>query len=185
MSTALPHETRTLPAGTWRSDAIHSSVGFAVRHMVVSTYRGELPEFEAVLTVDDAGARLEGRAPVATITGRDPNLTAHLAGPDFFDAERHPYVSFRSTRMERRADGELVVEGELTLKGITRPVVLVGALEGPVDDPFGLARLGLSLEGIVDRREFDINFEIPLPGGEMGLGNDVRLEAQVELVRES
>jgi polyisoprenoid-binding protein YceI len=184
MSTALAHETRTLPSGTWRSDGIHSAVGFAVRHMVVSTFRGELPEFDVTLVAGDGEPRLEGSAPVAAITTKDPNLTAHLAAPDFFDAERHPEVRFASTAIELRPDGELIVEGELTIKGITRPVVLLGALEGPAEDPFGGSRIGLSLEGTVDRREFDLNWNMPLPGGGLAVGNEVRLVAQVELVRE-
>jgi polyisoprenoid-binding protein YceI len=184
MSTTLAHQTRTIPAGTWRSDAVHSAVGFAVRHMVVSTFRGELPEFDVTLVAGDGEPRLEGRAPVAAISTRDPNLTAHLASPDFFDAERHPDVRFASTAIELRPDGELLVEGELTIKGISRPVVLLGALEGPLEDPFGGTRLGLTLEGSVDRREFDLTWNMPLPGGGLAVGNDVRLVAQVELVRE-
>lgn len=180
MSTlAAPERTTSVPTGTWKTDLVHSWLGFSARHMVVSTFRGEFPAFEAVL---EDGV-LTGSAPVSSVVTRDENLTGHLASPDFFDAERHPEVTFRSTSL-RFADGELVVEGELTMAGTTKPVTLRGALSGPTEDPYGIERIGIELSGVVDRREFGMGWQAEMPGGGLVLGYDVAIAAQLELTRQ-
>ena len=110
MSTAQTStETTALPAGVWTRDPIHSSLEFSVKHMVVATFRSSLPDFDSTLTVDDRGAVLEGVGRVASVVTPDPNLTGHLQSPDFFDAELHPEVRFRSTEIVRRGDEIRVV----------------------------------------------------------------------------
>ena len=181
MTTLAPIGVDALPAGTWSSDPLHSSVAFSVRHMV-SQFRGELSEFTGALVVDADGARLEARGPVTSIRTQDENLNAHLLSPDFFDAERTPEVSLRSTAIRREGD-EVVVEAELTMKATTRPVVLRGTLTGPVEDPWGGQRAGLALETVVDRRDFGLDWNAALPGGGFVVGHDVTISAEVELVR--
>jgi polyisoprenoid-binding protein YceI len=183
MSTLAPTPITAIPAGTWTADALHSSVAFSVRHMV-STFRGELSEFTGALTVGDAGAVLEASGQAASIRTQDANLNAHLLAPDFFDVERTPEVSFRSTSVVQDGDG-VVVEGDLTMKGVARPVVFRGTLAGPVDDPFGGRRAGLAIETVVDRRDFGLDWNTPLPGGGVVLGHDVTISAEVELVLEA
>jgi polyisoprenoid-binding protein YceI len=169
--------------GTWRADVTHSSIVFAVRHMGISMFRGEVTEFDVVATGGEQIA-LTGSGRVASIVTRDDTLTAHIGAPDFFDAERHPEI-----RVESRAvdiDGDAVtVHATLTMKGIARDVVLTGSLAGPVEDPFGGTRIGLSLETTIDRRDFGLDFVLPMPGGGPALGWKVRLGAELELVRES
>src|SRR5262245_6917763 len=126
MSTITTTEL-ALPTGTWTLDKIHSSVAYSVRHSGVSLFKGGLAEFDASL--DDA--RLHGSADVAGITVQDENLEGHLLSPDFFDAERFPRVSFTSTAI-RRAGDEIVVEGEVEIRGVTQPVTLTGTIGGPV-----------------------------------------------------
>jgi polyisoprenoid-binding protein YceI len=171
---------RTVPAGRWSADPVHSSLGFAVRHMGVTPFRGGFARFEA--TLEDG--RLDGSAPVAAVVTDDDNLTGHLLSPDFFDAERHPELRFSSTEIRRDGDS-LVVVGELTLKGTTLPVELRGQVTGPVADPYGGTRLGLELETTIDRTAFGIDWNTPLPSGEPLLGDDVRLTAQLELVEDA
>jgi chromate reductase len=149
-------------AGAWRADVAHSSVRFAVAHMVVSTFRGELTEFEATFEAGADRLALTGSGRVASVTTRDDTLTAHLRAPDFFDADRYPEIRLASTSVAVAGD-RVTVEAGLTIKGITRPVVLTGTLAGPVDDPFGGARLGLDLEGTIDRRDFGLDWNLP-PG---------------------
>jgi polyisoprenoid-binding protein YceI len=185
MSTAIPQATQAIPAGTWRSDPVHSSVEFSVRHMVVSTFRGRLPEFEATLTSTPEGVTLAGSAPVDRITTDEPDLTAHLQSPEFFDAERHPEASFRSTGVQPEGEDRLTIAGELTIKGITRPVELRGTVVGPVTDPYGNERLGLELETTIDRFDYDMRWSMPLPDGGLAVSRDVRLHAQLELLREA
>ena len=177
---SITEAVQAVPTGTWITDPVHSSIGFAVRHMGVTPFRGGFSRFEAKL----ADGRLEGTTPVETIVTDDENLTGHLLSPDFFDAERHPELRFSSTEI-RREEGKVVVSGELTLKGVTKPVELHGTITGPLADPYGGTRLGLELETTIDRHEFGIDWNAPLPSGEPVVGSDVELVAQFELVKES
>jgi polyisoprenoid-binding protein YceI len=175
--TAIPE---TLPTGTWTSDPIHSSVGFAVRHMGVTPFRGGFRDFDATL----AGGRLAGAARVESITTEDETLTGHLLSPDFFDADRHPDLRFEAADIRRDGE-EVVVVGHLTLKGETRPVELRGAIGGPITDPYGNTRIGLALETTIDRTEFGIDWNAELPSGGQMLANEVELTAHLELVQQA
>jgi polyisoprenoid-binding protein YceI len=185
MSTATKQATQTIPTGTWQSDPVHSSVGFAVRHMVVSTFHGQLPEFHATLVSTPEGATLTGTAPLGAVTTDQADLTAHLLSPEFFDVERHPTASFRSERIVREGEDGVVVQGELTIKGITHPVELRGQIVGPVTDPYGNEHLGLELSGTIDRFDYDMRWNMPLPDGGLAVGKDVRLRADLELLKEA
>jgi len=169
-----------IPTGTWTSDPVHSSIGFAVKHMGVTPFRGTFKTFEASL----ADGKLVGSAPVETIQTDDENLTAHLLSPEFFDAERQPALRFESTDIRRDGD-DVTVDGELTLKGVSRPVELRGTISGPLGDPYGNDRLGLELETTIDRTEFGIDWNAELPSGGQVLANDVKLTAQLELVQQA
>ena len=171
-------ETRTaLPTGTWQVDPVHSTVEFSVKHMIVANFRGGFDAFD--VTVDEAGIR--GTVEVASVRVSEPNLTRHLLSPDFFDAERHPQLSFDSATIGM-TDDELVVDGELTLKGVTRPVAIRGTVSGPVTSFDGSSRLGLELETIIDRTAYGLDWNAPLPTGGFAVGNDVKLHAELELV---
>ncbi len=176
MSTTTQIE-QAVPTGTWTLDKLHSSVGFAVRHSGVSLFKGGLTDFDAEL-VDGT---LLGSAAVTSITVDDETLGGHLLSPDFFDVQRHPRVSFTSTSVTRTGD-ELVVDGELEIRGARRPVRLVGTVAGPVAGPAG-EKLGLSLETVVDRTDFGMTWNMELPGGGVVLDNEVRLVADLELAR--
>jgi polyisoprenoid-binding protein YceI len=173
----------SVPAGTtWTADPVHSTVGFAVKHMVVSTFRGRFEDFEATLTADaDGTLRLSGRVRADSIVVKDENLAAHLAAPDFFDTANHPEIVFAST-LVRTEDGALVVEGELTVKGQTRPLRARGSLTEPHETMGGRVELGLELEAAVDRTEYGLDWNAPLPKGGFALGNEVTLRADLELV---
>jgi len=174
MSTVIAQHETGIPAGAWNADPVHSSVGFAVKYLGVATFSGELTDFEASL-VD---GRLEGTARVASIEVKDENLKAHLQAPDFFDAERHPEVRFAGTAV---APGRF--EGEITIKGVTRPAALEGTVTGPITDPYGNERYGLSLQTVVDRTAFGLNWNAPLPGGGFALADDVTLKAELSVVK--
>ena len=173
-------ETKTmLPAGTWQLDPVHSSIGFAVRHSGVMTFRGTFDEFTAQL-VD---GRLEGTAKVASVRVDDPQLAGHLQTPDFFDAELHPELRFVSNAVEREGD-RVSISGELTLRGTTNPVELSGTVNGPVADAYGKQRFGLDLETTVNRRDYGIDWGMELPSGEPMLADDVVITADLALVQE-
>jgi polyisoprenoid-binding protein YceI len=171
-------ETQALPIGTWSVDPVHSNVGFAVAYMA-GTFTGTFSDFDA--SVIDGG--LQGSAKVASVQVKDPNLEAHLQSPDFFDAERHPDLTFRSTSILRKGD-ELTIDGEITIKGHTEPVRITGVVSEPIVDPYGGTRYGLKLETTIDRDRFDVSWNNPLPNGEPALANEVVLTAELQLARQ-
>jgi polyisoprenoid-binding protein YceI len=176
MSTITATE-QTVPTGTWTLDRTHSSVAYSIRHSGVSLFKGGLTDFEATLE----NGRLYGSADVASITVQDENLEGHLLSPDFFDAERFPRVSFASADIRRDGD-EIVVEGELEIRGVQQPVTLTGSLAGPVAGPAG-DRIGLHLETVIDRTSFGMTWNMELPGGGSILENEVTLTADLELAK--
>jgi polyisoprenoid-binding protein YceI len=182
MSTAT--ETRnSLPTGTWNVDPVHSQVGFEVEY-VVGTFRGTFSPVEGRLDVaEDGSVTLTGSAPVTGVRVQDENLSAHLQSPDFFDAERTPEIAFASREIDRSGD-EIRIEGDLGIKGNTRPVTLEGTITDPADDPHGGVRFGLKLETTIDRTEFGLNWNNELPNGEPALANDVTLTGELYLVKD-
>jgi polyisoprenoid-binding protein YceI len=171
----------TIPAGTWQSDPVHSSVGFAVKH-VVGTFRGSFNAFDATLSDVSGSPQLAGRAKVESVQVNEQNLYAHLLSPEFFDNERHPEILFESKSIERDGD-KVTVDGELTVKGTTNEVVARGEITGPAPGPDS-ERLGIELETIVDRHDFGLDWQMDLPGGGKTLGDDVTLTVHIELVKE-
>src|SRR5947209_5456064 len=171
-------QTEALPAGTWGADAVHSTVGFAIDYMA-GTFQGSFSTFDA--SVSDGSVR--GSAAVASIAAKDPNLEAHLQAPDFFDAERHPQLTFEADEVNRSGD-DLDVRGEITIKGHTEPVEIRGRITDPFSDPFGNERFGLRLEAKIDRTKFGISWNNPLPSGEPALSNEVTLIADLQFVQQ-
>ena len=167
-----------VPTGTWTVDPVHSSIGFEVEHMV-STFRGRFEDYDVQL----ADGRLEDNVRVKSVRVHDENLEAHLQSPDFFDAALHPELRFTSRELTIDEDGSLTLEGDLTIKGETKPVTATGRYVYVEADMAGGERIGLRLETTVDRREFDLNWNAPLPKGGFALGNDVTLVVALELVK--
>jgi polyisoprenoid-binding protein YceI len=172
--------TATLPlSGTFTADPVHSSFGFAVKHMGVQTFRGTFSEVGATL-VDGV---LEGRAKVDSISIRQPeDFRNHVLSDEFFAAEKHPEVLFRSTSIDLREDGTATVNGELTIKGITNPVVATGTWTAPTPAPWGDAVIaGLELTAELDRTQYGMTWNAPLPKGGNILGEKVTLSVHLEL----
>ena len=171
----------SVPVGEYQADKIHSSVGFAVRHMVVSTFRGKFTDYDATLVTGDEGTRLEGRVKVDSIDIAEEQLKGHLLSPDFFDTERTPEIVFASDAVELADDGVATIEGEITIKGHTEAVTGSGDWHYIEADITGGPRIGLELEAVVDRRKFGLNWNAPLPKGGFALDNDVKLVIHLEL----
>jgi polyisoprenoid-binding protein YceI len=173
-----------IPAGIYKDDGVHSTAGFAVKHML-ATFRGSFARFSAELTVDEDGrARLVGTVPVDSVVVKDENLAAHLQSPEFFDGEQHPEIRFESTEIV--VDGpSATLTGDLTIKGHTERVTAEGSVVGPLEDPFGNTKLGLQFETIVDRTKFGLNWNNPLPSGDPALANDVTIIVDLQLAKES
>jgi polyisoprenoid-binding protein YceI len=173
-------EVTGIPTGTYQADVVHSSVDFEVQYMGIATFSGGVKEFQASL----ADGRLDGSARIATLVTKDENLLGHLLAPDFFDAEQFPEVGFSGQAVQRVGD-EVVFQGEITIKGVTKPATLTGTITGPVTDPRGNERYGLKLQTTVDRTEFGITWNSDLPNGQKALADDVTLKAELSLVQQA
>jgi polyisoprenoid-binding protein YceI len=172
-------DTEAVPAGTWGVDKTHSNVGFAVEYMA-GTFSGTFSDFDAVV----ADGALMGSAKVASIQVKDPNLEAHLQGPEFFDVDRYPDLTFASRSIARDDDGGLTIDGKITMKGHTEDVEINGRISDPISDPYGGERFGLRLEAVVDRDKFGISWNNPLPSGEPALSNEVTITAELQLAKQ-
>jgi polyisoprenoid-binding protein YceI len=170
------------PAGTWSLDPVHSRVDFEVSYLA-GTFKGEFHEIGAELTVDGERASLEGTANVASVDVKDENLSAHLQSPDFFDAERHPELRFAAEDIRLHGDGKVSVDGELTIRGVTKPVQVTGTATAPMVDYLGNDRIGLNLTTSVDRTEFGVDWNQPVPSGDPALANDVTILAELQFVK--
>jgi polyisoprenoid-binding protein YceI len=183
MSTATAQQIET---GNWKIDTIHSHVGFAVKHMVVSTFRGRFGDYTGALVADEQGTpRLEGSVAVDSIEVKDENLAGHLKSPDFFDSATYPRIEFASSDIRVLDGGSIEVEGDLTIKGNTHRVTARGTIVGPHVDIAGNDKLGVELEAVIDRREYGLEWNAPLPKGGFALDNDVKLQVSLELTREA
>ena len=173
--------TQSLLDGTYVADPVHSSFGFSVRYQGVSLFRGTLDDVTATL----ADGKLDGTAKVESISIRTPDaFRAHVLAADFFDAENHADVRFTSSQVDLADDGTAKVAGELTIKGITRPVAAAGTWIAPTPDAFGSTRGHLQLEAVIDRTQYDMNWNAPLPSGGKALANEVTLTVDLSLIEQ-
>jgi polyisoprenoid-binding protein YceI len=170
------------PAGSWNLDPVHSRVDFEVSYLA-GRFKGEFHEIGAELSVEAERASLAGRAQVASVDVRDENLSAHLQSPDFFDAERHPQLRFAAEEIRVDGAGKVSVDGELTIKGVTKPVAVTGTVTAPITDPYGNERIGLNLTTKIDRTDFGVDWNNPLPSGEPSLANEVTIVAELQFVQ--
>ena len=171
-------------SGTYRAQTLPSSFSFAVRHSGVFWYRGSLSDVAATLTTDGDALALEGSARVDSISVVEPAaMRASVLGPEFFDAERHPEITFRSTAIRLGDDGRAEVDGELTIRGVTRPVAARGHYALPRPSSFGEIA-GMQLQTSFDRRDFGFDWQMQLPGGGDAVGWEVEVDIDLLLKRE-
>jgi polyisoprenoid-binding protein YceI len=187
MSTDLI-EVPAYVAGTWAIDPVHSDVGFAVRHLMISNIRGHFTRFEGRIVTAEDPLRSEVTADIdmSSVDTANPQRDEHLRGADFFEVDKYPTMSYRSTGIRPDGDGFLV-EGELTLKGVTLPVPLKLEINGFGADPFASdpavgARAGFTATAEIDRTDFGISYNGPIPGGGLALGETVRIVLEIEAV---
>jgi polyisoprenoid-binding protein YceI len=175
-----------VPTGTWTVDPVHSSVGFEVKHMMISTVRGHFKLFDGTLEAaeDYHDSQVEGSVRVASIDTNNADRDAHLLSPDFFDAEKYPEISFESTEIEHVVLGTYRVKGDLTIKGITRQIEVEASVEGVAEDPWGKERVGIAVRGVIDRTDFGLTWQQSLTSGGLLVGEQVALRLDISAVRE-
>ncbi|CAN5829814.1 YceI family protein [soil metagenome] len=181
MSIAAAEQTRT----TWKIDPTHSSVEFAVRHLMITTVRGRFTGIQGTV-VDDGSDPAKSAVEVvidpATIDTREPQRDAHLRSADFFDVEKFPTLTFRSTGLDGRAGERFKLSGELTIHGVTRPVVLDVESEGQVKDAWGGLRSGFTATTRIKRSEFGLTWNQLLEAGGVTVSDDVKISLDVQLI---
>jgi len=183
MSTSTQAIEQGVPTGTYAVDPVHSSLGFAIVHNGVSTFRSGFGKYEARL-VGGETPRLEGTVEVGSIQVGEEQLKGHLLSPEFFDVQRHPQLRFASSELSVGEDGALRLRGELEIRGETREVEASGRFAGLGEDAYGKARVGLSIAATVDRRDFGLDWNAELPNGGEVLDYAVEIAVELELVEE-
>ena len=170
-------------AGTWDIDPVHTDISFTVRHMMVSKVRGHFEKFEGTVTTgaDPLQSSVEVRIELGSINTNNADRDAHIRSDDFFGVEQFPTMTYRSTGVRASGDG-YVVDGELTLRGVTKPVSLDLEINGFGPDPFGGTRSGFSATGEISRKEFDVKFDAPMEGGGVVVGDKIQLAIEAELI---
>jgi polyisoprenoid-binding protein YceI len=174
---------QTIPTGVYNVDPTHSNVGFEVRHMGIATVRGKFGAFQGKIDASADAPVLEGNVDVSTIDTGETNRDGHLKGPEFFDVDQHPQITFYGTTTEAGADGRVTLKGEITIKGITKPIELTGDVAENGEDPWGNERIGLELTSAIDRRDFDLTWNQTLPNGNLLVANEVKLLVGVSAVK--
>jgi polyisoprenoid-binding protein YceI len=173
----------TIPAGTYNVDPSHSNVGFEVRHMGIATVRGSFKKFEGSVESSGGTLKLSGSVQVDTVDTGDENRDGHLKSPEFFDASQFPQITFSSTGTEAAGPNGIKLSGDITIKGVTKPIELVGQIGESSQDPWGNERVGFEVEGKVDRREFGLDWNQVLPNGNLLVANEVKIIVSVSAVK--
>ncbi|MGH9396784.1 MAG: YceI family protein [Terriglobia bacterium] len=172
---------------TWNIDPAHSVAEFKVKHMMISNVKGRFVGIKGSLSLDDEDvtqSQVEGSIDAASLNTHEPQRDTHLKSPDFFDAEKFPSLSFRSSRIARSGDGELEVTGDLTIRGVTRSVVFtVDGPSAPAKDPWGNVRLGLAASTKINRKDFGLTWNAALETGGLLVGDEVSINLELQFVK--
>jgi polyisoprenoid-binding protein YceI len=179
--------TRTvLPTGTWSVDPAHSNVEFTVKHLGIATVRGAFNEFEGAFEVaDDGTARARGTVSVASVDTNEETRDAHLRSEDFFHAEVHPELAFESTDIVALDEDSFEIHGNLTMRGVTRPIVLRAEVQGTETDPWGHERIALEVRGQLNRGEWGLTYNQMLGSGNMLVSDKVKLSLDISAIKQA
>lgn len=175
----------TVGKQTWAIDAAHSEAGFAVKHLMISTVKGRFGAISGQVVLDEANpatSTVEADIDTASIDTRAEQRDAHLRSPDFFDVEKYPTLKFRSTKVEARGNGEFRVTGDLTIRDVTKQVVLEVEETGRATDPWGGERIGFTATTKLDRDEFGLTWNAALEAGGVMVGNEVKINLEIQAV---
>lgn len=182
MTTAIAQPLNEI-ATNWQIDAAHTNVEFAVRHLMISTVKGRFGDVAGTLTLDPSdpsSGTAEVTLQTASIDTRQEQRDAHLRSPDFFEAEKYPVINFRSTRIEGDTESEFLVHGDLTIRDVTREIVLNVTRDGQGVDPWGGQRVAFSATGKIDRKAYGLTYNQALETGGVVVGDEIKISVDVE-----
>jgi polyisoprenoid-binding protein YceI len=186
MTATISRETAPTTQTTWTIDPAHTEVGFSVKHLMISTVRGRFADVRGTIRLDGndlTQASVEAEIATASIDTRQEQRDAHLRSPDFFEVEKYPTITFRSTSVERIKNDRYRITGDLTIRDVTREVVLEGTDEGRGRDPWGGDRLGFSATTTIDRRDFGLTWNQALETGGVLVSNEIKIAIDLEAVK--
>lgn len=184
----MTSQTKPQAKSAWLLDPAHTSVEFAVKHMVITTVKGQFAKFDVKADFDEVSpqrSQVEAQIEAASIDTREPRRDAHLRSPDFLDAERFPLITFKSRRIDPKGDSRYKIIGDLTIRDVTREVALDTTFSGVAKDPMGNLHAGFSAETTVNRKEFGATWNMPLETGGVLVGDSVKISIELELVKQS
>jgi polyisoprenoid-binding protein YceI len=187
MTTTPSTALRNAPAaGSYALDQSHSHVSFSARHLMVTKVRGRFPVTAGHLDIseDPTQSSVVATIDVSAVDSGDPKRDEHLRSADFFDTENYPTVTFRSTRVHDRGDGEFTLEGDLTVRDSTRPVTLQGEYLGSQESPWGDTRVGFTAETEINRKDWGLEWNVALEAGGVLVGDKIKLTIDAEWVKE-
>ena len=171
----------------WHIDPAHSEIQFSVRHMMISTVRGRFNKFSGTIAADEQNptdAQVNVQVDTASINTREEKRDAHLRSPDFFDVEKFPYITFKSTKIERQDESNFRVHGDLTIRDVTRPVVLNVEYAGQAKSPWGTTSAGFSAQTKINRKDWGLNWNVALETGGWLVSDEIKISIEVELVKQ-
>jgi polyisoprenoid-binding protein YceI len=185
-ATKVLNEIEVPEPGTWGIDASHSRIGAVVRHMMFSKVRGHFRSFSGALHIKEDPSRswAEVTIDAASIDTAEERRDGHLQSPDFLDVANHPEITFRSTKLSIENDGRFELIGDLSMRGVTKPVTLAGQFQGVIQDPFGLRRAFFSAVGEIDREEWGVSWNQALEAGGVMVSKKLTLEIEVEATKQ-
>jgi polyisoprenoid-binding protein YceI len=172
---------------TWNIDSTHSEVQFKVKHMMISTVTGQFNSFSSSLQTEDddfTNGNIDFSADVNSISTNNEQRDGHLKSGDFFDAANHPTISFKGTKLSKISDEDYSLEGELSMRGVSKQVTLKVAFGGIATDPWGMVRAGFTIEGKINRKDFGVNFSAVTEAGNIVVSDEVRLHINAEYVKQ-
>jgi polyisoprenoid-binding protein YceI len=177
----------SIQTSTWALDSAHTQAEFAVKHMVFTTVKGHFSNITGTIKFDEgnwANSSVEVTIPVSTVTTNDAKRDAHLKSPDFFDSENNPNITFKSTSIEKKGSDRLKIAGDLSIRGVTKPVVLDATYNGQGQTPFGTTVIAFSAFTKINRKDYNVNFDVPLEGGGFLVGEEIKISIEVEAVKQ-
>ena len=176
-----------VPAGTWAVDPVHSSVGFAVKHLGIATVRGKFDEFEGTLEISehDESTRAHGTVKAVSVNTNDSGRDDHLRSADFFGVEQNPELRFESTGVEQIDEDTFEITGDLTMNGVTKPIKLTAEVQGEETDPWGNERVALEVTGQLNRGDWNMTFNQALGSGNLLVGEKVKLQLDISAVKQA
>jgi polyisoprenoid-binding protein YceI len=171
----------------WKTDSAHSEINFTVRHMMISNVRGRFEKFSGTVEFDEsypANSSVDVQIEAASISTREPQRDGHLRSPDFLNVEEHPYITFKSKRVEVESENKARITGDLTIRGLSREVVLDVEYSGTARSPFGTENAGFSASTRINRKDWGLVWNVALETGGVLVGEEIKIDIELELVKQ-